>query len=296
MFLSRILKVVGRVAVDLLLAYVAMEVCRLVFLWENHGFFHLTWDSWWLISKGGLLFDTSAILYGNALWLLLVFLPVHVKERPWWWKMERVVFTVCNSLLVLANLCDTAFFAFRQQRTTMDIFREFGGEGNLGNIFGAELLSHWYLVLLFILMVWGLWAAYRQPVREAVKPPLKRYYISFSILLGLSVLLFIWGVRGCTLSAVTRPITIGYAQRFATEPIDVGLTLNTPFAMLRTGKSGLEIPEFYSEEEIAEVYSPIHQGVSDGPLKGYNVVIMVLESFGREFSCFLNPQFKDYKG
>lgn len=287
--------------VNLFWVYVFMEITRLVFLWENYDLFHLTWKSFALISKGGLLFDTSAILYLNCLWLALVFLPLHLKERPAFFKFEKWVYVVCNSLGLLMNLCDTAFFAYRQHRTTMAIFDEFGGEGNLGKIIAGEAMSHWYLVLLFIAMVAGLWLLYR-PVKCDGKP-IRRYYIRRTIGLGVWIVIFIWGVRGCTLSKVTRPISIGYAQRFATEPIDVDLVLNTPFAVLRTiGGMPDASPEFYPDPaELESIYNPEHQPATHalaGALRGHNVVFIVLESFSQEFVGSLNPDLDEgrYKG
>lgn len=84
---------------DILWIYVLMEVTRLVFLWENIGTFRITTSSFMLISHGGLLFDTSAIMYVNALWLVLAFLPLHRKERPGWWKSVKWTYVITNSTL-----------------------------------------------------------------------------------------------------------------------------------------------------------------------------------------------------
>lgn len=290
--------------INILWIYLLMEVTRLVFLAVNHSAFHLTWRSLALISRGGLLFDTSTILYVNCLWLALVFFPLHIKERPGFRMLEKIVFVVTNAIALGANLCDAVFYGYRQHRTTMAIFDEFGNEGagNLLNIIGTEALSYWYLVVLFAAMVWLLWRVYRPSYPPRRGEPLWRYYAGHTLCLGLWVGIFIWGVRGCTLSAVTRPIAIGYAQRFATEPIDVDLVLNTPFAMLRTiGQSPDNVPRFFSDEELLALYNPVHEPADSawGELRGHNVVILVLESFGREFVGSLNPdldggRFKGY--
>lgn len=284
--------------VNLFWVYLLMEVTRLTFLAVNHGVFHLTWQSFALISRGGLLFDTSAILYVNSLWLALAFFPLHYKERDGFRRFQHILYVATNAIALGANLCDAVFFGYRQHRSTMALFDEFGHEGasNLLKIISTEALAHWYLVVLFIGMVWLLWRFYRPTVETPERPasgPLWRYYLRQTLCLGLWVAIFIWGVRGCTFSAVTRPISIGYAQRFATEPIDVDLVLNTPFAMLRTiGGSPDPSPKFYATDEaLSAQYSPIHVPSDSigGELRGHNVVILVLESFGREFIGSLNP-------
>ena len=104
---------------------------------------------------------------------------------------------------------------------------------------------------------------------------------------------FIFGVRGCTFSSVTRPIAVGYAQRFATNPEDVDLVLNTPFAILRTHRVLPDkSPEFFSNPaDLAAEYSPDHPAPADSAavLRGHNVVFLVLESFSAEYSGLLNP-------
>lgn len=49
--------------VNLLLIYVSFSLCRLLFIWVNHNYFtDLTFSHFWEMFRGGLVFDTSAIL------------------------------------------------------------------------------------------------------------------------------------------------------------------------------------------------------------------------------------------
>ena len=71
---------------NLLLVYVVYALCRVAFLVTNWdafapGFAQLDTA---LVIKGTLFFDTSAILYTNALYALLMLLPVPYKERAAW--------------------------------------------------------------------------------------------------------------------------------------------------------------------------------------------------------------------
>ena len=77
----------GMVA-NLVLAYLAYMVCRLAFVAENWSLFgeNLSWGDVPDIIRGSLLFDTSAILYTNALYALMMLFPLHLKERQGWQK------------------------------------------------------------------------------------------------------------------------------------------------------------------------------------------------------------------
>ena len=98
----------------MLLVYVLYTVCRLVFLWSNWESFAPGFDKLELnqLIVGSLLFDTSAILYTNALYALLLLLPLHYKERRPWKRVAKWVFVVVNGLCIAMNLADVVYFQF----------------------------------------------------------------------------------------------------------------------------------------------------------------------------------------
>ena len=51
-----------------------------------------------LVIKGALFFDTSAILYTNALYALLMLLPVPYKERAGWQSVCKWLYVVINGV------------------------------------------------------------------------------------------------------------------------------------------------------------------------------------------------------
>ena len=61
---------------NLLLVYLVYQMVRVEYLLENSSYLNYTTDTF----LGGLLFDTSAILYTNALYVLLLLLRLHWKE------------------------------------------------------------------------------------------------------------------------------------------------------------------------------------------------------------------------
>ncbi len=282
-----------RIALDLIIVLALLMLTRWVFFLANSAQFTHSARAYWLMFTGGLKYDVAALMYGNALWLLMVLFPLRFKERKGWWCAQKWVFVILNSILLLANLCDTVFYSYRQTRTTADIFNEFSADNNIGGIIFTEVISHWYLLLLFAAMVFVLWRFYIRPVSDSLRnsKPL-RYYATMVLMLGLSVFGFISGVRGSLPSRFQRPMSVNYAQRYAVTPRDAAVVLNTPFSIIRTiGHSSPVMPKFYgSDEELMAVYSPLHPGADfPGPLSGKNVVFMILESFSQEFSGLLNP-------
>lgn len=292
---------VAGVVMNLFWIYLLYFICRLVFIALNQSALGsgMSMSTLLTLFRGGFLFDTSAIFYTNSLYILLALFPLHYKEVSRYWKITKWIYVGVNSLCILINLADTVFFEFRHQRTTIAVFREFGGEGNLGSIIGHELLTHWYLVVLFIAMVWFLAKVYRMPSVPA--RPLWRYYLNRTIWLAIIGFTAFCGMRGNVffLSA-TRPISINYAFRYTNIPEQTGVVLNTPFSLIRTiGQTTIDTPEYFdSEEALAAVYSPLHLPSDTAMMQKKNIVIMIVESFAQEFIGKLNEDLDGgtYKG
>lgn len=294
--------------VNMVMVYVVYEICRLVFLATNWSMFSetMTWSSFWEITRGGLMFDTSAILYTNALYALMMLFPIHYKETAIYQKIAKWVFLVCNSICVVANLADCVYFKYTIRRTTVTVFSEFKNENNLGSIFGAEVINHWYLVVIGILLIVGMWYLYRMPkgqIPVQISKPYKakgmaEYYVLQAIFLALFVPLCIAGMRGGFTTAV-RPITINNANQYVDRPQEAAIVLNTPFSIIRTiGKSIFVVPNYYSQQELDDIYSPIHNPGDSLVARKKNVVVIIIESFGREYIGGFNKWLEGgkYKG
>lgn len=280
---------------NLLLVYLIYQIARIEYWLENSSYLNYTFDVW----RGGLMFDTSAILYTNALYVVLMFFPLHYKETNVYHKICKWLFIIVNGLAFAINLADSVYFRYTMRRTTSTVFDEFSSEGNLGSIIGTEFLSHWYLVLLFALIMWLLWKFYASPSLN-VKVLNKWKYNGACL---LSLILFtpfcIAGMRGGFATAV-RPITISNAMQYTARPTDAPLVLNTPFSLLRTIDTNVfVVPNYFdSAEEMEAVYTPIHIPSDSLQMEKKNVVVLIVESFGREYIGALNKTLEDgkYKG
>lgn len=282
---------------NLALVYIVYGLCRLAYLFENWSVLSEGFDtlSFWEMFKGCWMFDTSAILYTNVLYAILMLLPLHYKETNWWQVMAKWVYVVVNSLCIIANLADAVYFQYTGRRTTSSIFQEFSNEGNIGDIIGVELWRHWYLVLVGVILIVGLMVLYAQPKGMLNLRMLKSKFIYYAIHLlcfGLYIPIMIAGMRGGATTAI-RPITISNANQYVNRPAEAALILNTPFSMIRTiNKNVFADPKYFSREELDTIYCPIHTPADSVVMKKKNVVVFIMESYGREYIGAYN----DYKG
>ena len=287
----------GALLLNLLLLYIVYGITRLAFFLENYATYdHLVGaDGWWSIVLGGLYFDTSAIAYTNALYVLLVLLPIPQKEGPLWQRICKWLFVVVNSLGLAMNLGDSVYFQYTARRTTIAFFSEFSGDEKLGSIVGYEFIQHWYLVLLFLVLAAVLWWCYVVPRVATV--PRRRYYLSQCVSLLIAAYAVFAGIRGGLWD--NRPIKISTANQFIIKPNDASLILNTPFTMIRTiGHSSYHNPAYFtSDSELESIYTPLHTPVADSTSQKKNIVVIFLESFGREYVGSLNSEvLPGYKG
>ena len=291
--------------VNIFMAFVVYLIARVAFLLENFSYFSegLSFSQVGEWFWGGYIFDRSAITYTNSLYIVMMLFPLWMKERRGYHLLCKWAFVVVNTLTLVINLCDAVYFPYTLRRTTTSVFREFSNENNLLDVFWGELWGHWYLLLLAIAVVWLMWKLYLMPRTHHT------YYATLGSRIGFGVVqlllllaitpLAIGACRGGLESGI-RPITVNNANQYVSRPTECAIVLNTPFALIRTiGKDVFEVPPYFENLEAAErVFSPIHRPVSTHPFQKKNVVVLIVESFGREYIGALNKDLENgnYKG
>ena len=279
----------GATICNLLMAYAVYFLARVAFLVVNYSFFgeNLTWSHLLEMMGGGLVFDTSAILVTNIPYIVLMLLPFH-KETNAYNKICRWVFVIINGLALALNLIDAVYFRYTMRRTTTTVFQEFSNESNLFRIFFTEAFHNIILIMLFGLVAYAVYRYYVQP--RLPKKGDNWWHLQWAKLLSLIALapFVVAGIRGGFSTAV-RPITISNANQYVDRPMEAALVLNTPFSLYRTiGKNVFVVPSYFdNDEEMAQVFTPIHPAVPDS-MHRKNVVVLIVESFGREYIGALN--------
>ncbi len=292
---------IGAAVLNMAVAYLVWMLSRLAFFAENWSTFapYMSWSLFKSMLHGALVFDTSALFYVNALYLALMLLPLHLKERTGFHRGLKWLFVVTNAVALAMNLMDAVYFQYTGRRSTVTVFTEFANEGNITSIILTEFIHHWYLVLAFIGLVFLLWRCYTKPRLEVYRFG-HHYYISQFIAMLVMILLAIVGIRG-SITAGTRPITISNANQYVNRPVEASVVLNTPFSMIRSlGKKAFVTPDYMPRGQMESIYTPIHAHPDTlaGAHPGKNVVILIVESMGKEYIGSLNSNLDEgnYKG
>lgn len=285
----------------LVVVMLAFTICRIGFYLINVDFFpNVDGDGFIEILRGGLMFDLCAVLYLNLLYMLLFLIPFHFKFSKWYQVVLKSIYMLTNGVGLAANVSDFIYYRFTLKRTTWSVFEVFKNEENMGTLWFRFLIDYWPALLFWIAMMVLLYFLYG---RVAPKPfPIRSkllYAVCSLVFLALFSGFTVGGIRGGFRHS-TRPINMSHAGKFVDAPEEMAIVLNTPFCMIRTiGKTSFEPLHYFPEDKIEEVYTPEYNlSAPDSTFKKMNVVVIILESFNREHSGFLNPQLDNgnYKG
>lgn len=285
-----------RLAIVILIFFIS----RFLFYFLNTSYFPgISLKNWLSIISGGLRFDIAALFYVNGLFILLYAIPLPVRYNAVYQKVAKIIFFITNGLAFAVNCVDFIYFRFTLRRSTLDVLREFSNEKGKGNFFITFLLDYWYVVFIYIaLIILMVWLYNRAKIRkpEVIRPWV--YYPAGLALMALIIAMAVGGIRG-DFKYSTRPITMSNAGEYVTNPGEIPLVLNTPFCIIRTaGKRFYREEKFFSPEQAEAIYTPVQELHSTEPFKTDNVVIIILESFGKEAIGFYNHDLKNgtYKG
>ena len=276
-------------------------ISRLFFYWVNIDLYPNVSTSHLLeMLAGGLRFDLTALLYLNSLYLLLVLLPLPatVRNHKKYLCTAKWAFWIPNIIGFIANCMDIVYVRFTDRRTTCTIFTEFQSDDNLANIIGQSMWQYWYVTAFGILMITLFIVCTRK--NWEVKPRRKTwvYYMVETALMLVTIYFVVIGIRG-GFGKYTRPITISNAMQYTNTPQETAILLNTPFSLMKSLENTTYVhPHYFSNEQAEEIFSPIHTDeiVENGRLGHTNVVVLILESFSKEYIGFYNQHIEEYDG
>lgn len=268
------------------LVYFFYFIARLLFLIYNFSLLKVSSISeFFNLVYQGLAFDTTAILYINALFILFSTLPFWKNTKPGYQKFIFYLYFTTNLIAYATNFIDFIYYKFIYARTTIAVLDSLKDENNLGSMFFRFLVSYWHVFALFLVTSY-LWIYLYKKVRIEHKEIQysKIKYFSFSkIGVVLILVLMVGGIRG-DFKKSTRPLNMIDANRNVTKVEHADVILNTPFAIIRTlGKTSFKETNFnISDKIVNETIKPIKLYSSNETSKP-NIVLFITESYGREY-------------
>jgi len=227
----------------------------------------------------GLRFDLSAFAYLNIIFILMLVFPSRKRENPVYQKILKILFISFNSFALLLNLTDVVNVQFTGKRMTADILSFILQGDDATNVAGDFIKDYWSLFVVFGILIFTMYKAYswiekNQFFLHRSKVNWKCYPISI-LVLGLTVI----AMRGGT---QLRPIKNIHASYYGQGKY-VPLILNAPFSIISTiGEKGIQEKKYFKTEEALAIFNAEQDFKSDSSIEK-NVLVIILESFGKEY-------------
>ncbi|MDZ7877808.1 MAG: LTA synthase family protein [Saprospiraceae bacterium] len=253
----------------------------------------------------GIRFDLSAAMYVNSLLWLTYLLPFDVRKNTSYQGFQKVIFLSTNFIAYTFEWIDVAFFRFQNRRT---LLTDFGLVKNTLNLLPRYLAEYWFLILGSIVFLGVLKFLYEKTtldynthaLQTANKIETPSFFARFrpfliqSFLALLGIVFWLIAARGGT---QLRPITPLSTADFVSDMRLMPLMSNTTLNFIHsTGQRFLEQKKYMSDAEAQAIYPIWAQFTPTDSFQKLNVVILTLESFGKEYSHYFNAEKADYQG
>lgn len=231
----------------------------------------------------GIKFDLSAIFISNILYTIAALIPFRFTEKQSYQSFLNYLYWIPNTVLFWTNIADFEYYKFIGRRTIFEVF------GIMGDVFAQSLSlagTYWYLISLWIFVSF-LFVKFT-PKNQKSSPTYRGGlgWVICILAIGFTILIFRGGLQ-------EKPLRIN--QAFEQHDNHLGnLTLNTTFTFLTTiDAKGTEKISYFTDNQIVEdlIKRNRNSHFSSNQTK-QNVVIIILESFGKEYMGYKNP----YKG
>ena len=274
------------VAVELLLRLVCVLFvfigCKLVFYFCNQLYFNTPSGIQFLtMFIASLRFDWAAVIYINVVFILSYFAPGRWLVKKVYQKFQLILYLFFNGLAIAFEVIDIGFFAFSFKRLNGSDLQLMQNTAGMG---GAFLKEYWLLLLFFFALMTFLYLWFYKT--KIIKSELTVLIQRYPFFLIFSLLFFIISARG---GIQYRPLLPIAASEFVDDmqwmPLVSNTTLNLLFSLK---KKPITEPAFYPIETLKKKYPITHYPDSTLIPRKTNVIILVLESFGKDAIGFLH--------
>ncbi|MGC9375636.1 MAG: LTA synthase family protein [Bacteroidales bacterium] len=265
------------------------SLSRIIFYFFNIDYFgSLTINESLKIFFSGIRFDISALYYFNLPFIILSLIPGNFKNKKTYQQILKILFLFVNAVLLSTNFIDTKFFDFEHKRLTSDIFSSVWIGEDFITLLPAFIKDYWYLIILWMVFVYLLFLTYLDPRIEDKHISVKLSHRQIMYQSLLFVLLMGIGLIGGRGGFQLKPLRVIHAAKY-TSAKKIPLVLNTPFTIMKSlGADEFTVNRYFSQQTLDSIYRPIHQYSSVTNKPKQNIVLIILESFSKEYIGFYN--------
>ncbi|MBK7382094.1 MAG: sulfatase-like hydrolase/transferase [Flavobacteriales bacterium] len=230
----------------------------------------------WLTIQG-LRFDAMTIVIANGPWILLSLLPIPWSGNGKWRSALRILFLAVNTGLLAVCCLDLPYYGFNGKRLTSDVLGQAGaGLRELPTM----LVRYWWAALVFVITVVLLVRSTRTKAVQANGPWITRT----GMFIGSLVVLFFvgrggWQYQGLSPAHANDHVGPVWAPLVTNSAFTLGYSLTEP---------PLRARNWFTDAELDHMMPLRYEIRGDVQVNKPNVVLLIVESMGREYLGSLN--------
>ena len=257
-------------------------IIRILFRFIHAVYFEqVDWAEMLPIFLWALRFDLSVIFILNGIYFLAILIPLKWTTSKSFRKYSQIPFVIINAIAFLFDLADIGYYPYVRKRMTAQVFDLIGNQSDFIDLLPSYLNKFWY-VSLSILIFLGLFILINRTFLRQQKESTAPFSIIWTslqwvIFLGLSVLFIRGGLQ-------LKPIQTSTALLYVNNE-KIPLVVSASFSVLHSlDQKGLKSINTFSDQILTQYFNPIKQYHPGGELQTTNVVVLVLESFGKMYT------------
>lgn len=278
---------------QLIIVLIFFWLTRLVFIIHNAILIDVTsFNDVVKICVGGLRIDGCILAYSNSVFILMRFAPWPWAYNRYWIAISNWMLIIVNSISLLLNLADTAYFPFTGYRMSWQSFMNVATDPETFGVLMSYLPRFWwaYLAGIFSVALMG-WLITRVEIVNSRRYCGPKYvlWIAKTIIFLLAGGFTFMCMRGWT-SFIDRPLERATGVTLVSNIQHFPAVLNTPFSIFYSRKGDVLV-------ERIEVVDPgklqkLRNGVIENKnliMNNKNLFVIIIESGGSIHSKIFNP-------
>lgn len=278
---------------QLLLLMFLFQLSRLLFIGFNQALFsNIDWYQYPFYIIDSIKFDLAAVCMLNTPFILLSLLPFKFCEQKWYQSILMAVYTLINTVALVANLADIFYFPYTLKRITISIFDYLGTQANMSSLGGEFLFTYWYAFILLGILVFSLIRFFQYSLSKLRKTRKAMNYKSAVLLWIFIAYLSLAGSKN-NLNVFGESLKIRDAIDNVEQVEDAGIVLNSAFTLITSYIEEPHIPNIYKKAVQTSILTNGYHYKTKETFRPDNVVIIILESFTKETFKSLNPKLEN---
>lgn len=227
-----------------------------------------------------LRFDLSITLASNTPFIILTLLLLPYFNSLLIKRILQWIFISINSILFIFDLADLAYFPYVRKRMNSDVFDLLANRSDFLNLLPSYFQKFWYVIIIILLLIIAFYWLINKIASfskcEKMFFSYKHLVMDFLILSSLVI-----GIRG---GLQLRPLQIIDALTLV-DNAKIPLVINTPFNIAHTlEQKRMEKVNYMTQSEVNQFYNPIKNYAKNNNVKKPNIVLILLESFGKAYT------------